>query len=40
MVEYRCHACGETFPVDLANDYGTYEFRRCPTCGSAKTTLT
>ena len=39
MQDYYCHGCGREFLVDVENDYGTYEFRRCPRCGSAKTTL-
>jgi DNA-directed RNA polymerase subunit RPC12/RpoP len=39
MARYRCHDCDTTFAIDLGNDYGTYEFRRCPACGSGKTTL-
>jgi DNA-directed RNA polymerase subunit RPC12/RpoP len=37
--EYHCHACGERFSADVENEYGTYEFGRCPNCESAKTTL-
>lgn len=40
MVEYYCHECDQPFFAEVENDYGTYEFRRCPQCGSAKTTLT
>lgn len=39
MPEYNCHACGQPFDADVENEFGTYEFRRCPNCGSAKTTL-
>ena len=39
MPEYHCHECGREFVADVENDYGTYEFRRCPYCESAKTTL-
>lgn len=39
MPHYHCHACGHSFSVTLENDYGTYEFERCPRCGSGKTTL-
>ncbi len=39
MPDYRCHACGREFFDEGENDYGTYEFERCPHCGSAKTTL-
>ncbi len=36
---YLCHACGTRFTATVSNSYGTYEFRRCPNCDSAKTTL-
>jgi len=39
MVEYYCHECQQQFLTEVENDYGTYEFRRCPHCDSAKTTL-
>ena len=39
MVAYYCHECEWTFRVEIRNDYGTYEFRWCPNCGSGKTTL-
>ncbi|MFB6129393.1 MAG: hypothetical protein ABEJ28_01060 [Salinigranum sp.] len=39
MQEYHCHECDRPFKTTIENDYGTYEFRRCPHCGSAKTTL-
>jgi DNA-directed RNA polymerase subunit RPC12/RpoP len=37
--DYRCHSCKQQFFAEVENDYGTYEFKRCPHCGSAKTTL-
>lgn len=39
MPEYYCHTCERSFEVEIENDYGTYEFRRCPYCDGAKTTL-
>ena len=39
MTDYYCHGCGQQFFVEAENEYGTYEFRRCPYCDSAKTTL-
>lgn len=39
MPDYQCHECEQRFFVEVGNDYGTYEFRWCPNCGSGKTTL-
>lgn len=39
MTDYYCHECERGFSAEVDNEYGTYEFRRCPRCGSAKTTL-
>lgn len=39
MLDYYCHVCGQVFFAEIENDYGTYEVKRCPNCGSAKTTL-
>lgn len=39
MPDYYCHTCKRQFFAEVENEYGTYEFRRCPHCGSAKTTL-
>jgi DNA-directed RNA polymerase subunit RPC12/RpoP len=39
MLEFYCHGCSNRFSAPIENDYGTYEFNRCPDCGSAKTTL-
>lgn len=39
MRDYHCHDCGQSFTVETENDYGAYEFTRCPYCGSGKTTL-
>lgn len=39
MAAYYCHTCTARFTVELTNEYGTYEFHRCPECDSAKTTL-
>lgn len=36
---FTCHSCGNTFDTDVENQWGMYEFVRCPDCGSAKTTL-
>lgn len=38
-MDYYCHECERVFHAEIENDYDTYEFRRCPHCGSAKTTL-
>lgn len=39
MANYHCHNCGESFLAEVENEYGTYEFKWCPNCGSGKTTL-
>lgn len=39
MEAYRCHDCGDSFEATVDNPYGTYEFERCPNCGSARTTF-
>ena len=39
MPDFECHDCGLTFTADVENAYGTYEFTRCPNCGSGRTTL-
>lgn len=39
MIKYQCHECDHLFEADVENPYGTYEFTKCPNCGSAKTTL-
>ena len=39
MADYNCHACGQPFDGDVHPEYDTYEFQRCPECGSARTTL-
>lgn len=39
MVAYWCHGCEQSFHVEIGSDYGTYEFRWCPHCGSGKTTF-
>lgn len=39
MATYQCHECGERFSASIENQYGAYEFVRCPNCESAKTTL-
>lgn len=36
---FTCHDCDCSFIVGVDNEWGTYEFVRCPACGSAKTTL-
>ncbi|MFW5937785.1 MAG: hypothetical protein ACOCSN_02485 [Halanaeroarchaeum sp.] len=36
---FTCHACGAAFDAPVQNKWGLYEFRRCPRCGSARTTL-
>lgn len=39
QVTFTCHDCDGSFTVGVDNEWGTYEFVRCPACGSAKTTL-
>lgn len=39
MPDYYCHSCRQLFFTKVENEYGTYEFRWCMHCGSAKTTL-
>ncbi len=39
MPDFYCHSCKQKFPAEVKNKYDTYEFTRCPRCGSAKTTL-
>jgi DNA-directed RNA polymerase subunit RPC12/RpoP len=39
LVEFRCHTCGGLFETETENQWGTYEFVRCPACGSGRTTL-
>jgi len=36
---FSCHECGKSFDAAVANQWGMYEFVRCPNCGSARTTL-
>jgi len=36
---FACHACGATFAAEVRNEWGLYEFVRCPRCGGARTTL-
>jgi DNA-directed RNA polymerase subunit RPC12/RpoP len=36
---YYCHDCDEPFEAAIDNQWGTYEFVRCPTCEGARTTL-
>lgn len=38
-VEFHCHECDHKFTITVDNEYGTYEFVRCPHCESAMTTL-
>lgn len=37
--DYYCHRCHRAFGAALENEWGMYEFKRCPRCGSARTTL-
>jgi DNA-directed RNA polymerase subunit RPC12/RpoP len=39
LVGFECHNCGAGFEDETENQWGMYEFVRCPACGSAKTTL-
>lgn len=39
MPDFQCHTCGKQFFAEVGNEYEMYEFKRCPRCGSAKTTL-
>jgi len=38
QIVFMCHECGDSFTAGVDNEWGTYEFIRCPACGSAKTT--
>ncbi len=39
LIEFTCHDCDDSFEADVENRWETYEFTRCPVCGSARTTL-
>lgn len=39
MDTFYCHDCDDSFEADIDNQWGTYEFNRCPVCGSGRTTL-
>ena len=38
-IDLVCHDCATVFETQVDNPWGTYEFTRCPACGSARTTL-
>lgn len=39
LITFTCHECNDSFDAEVENPWGTYEFIRCPVCGSARTTL-
>lgn len=38
-IRFTCHACRTSFDGEVDNEWGMYEFLRCPVCESARTTL-